>query len=137
VSEKATIGLLIDDEVGVEIDAIDLQCAARVSEIVPQASSSSRSFLVKVTGPCPPGVYSGMFARVLIPQGARKQLLVPQSAVGRIGQVEMVVVSTSASAADARSERRYVRTGVSTDDGKIEILTGLKAGEMVLAPFGI
>lgn len=137
VPETTAIGLNVDDEVGVEIDAIDLQCAARVSEIVPQASSSSRSFLVKVTGPCPPGVYSGMFARVLIPQGTRKQLLVPQAAVGRIGQVEMVVVSTSASAADPRSERRYVQTGATTDDGMVEILTGLKAGEMVLAQFGI
>lgn len=36
-------------------------------EIVPEAESASRTFSAKVTGPCPPGVYPGMFGRMLIP----------------------------------------------------------------------
>ena len=45
--------------------------AGTVSEIVPEAQSASRTFQVKVTGPCPTGIYSGMFGRILIPLRGR------------------------------------------------------------------
>jgi multidrug efflux pump subunit AcrA (membrane-fusion protein) len=79
-----------------------------------------------------------MFGRMMIPSGEREQLLVPADAVRSVGQLEMVkvVVDDAARASGARTvERRFVRTGATLGD-RIEILSGLKPGETVLASFG-
>jgi len=131
VPERVAVGLAVGQSVGVRIDAIDLRCEARISEIVPQAAPGSRSMLVKVTGPCPPGVYSGMFGRLLIPQGTRQQLLIPAAAVRRVGQLEMVTVVGSGD--DPSTETRYIVTGETPGD-QVEVLAGLAPNEHVLLP---
>jgi RND family efflux transporter MFP subunit len=128
VPESVAVGLKVGDKVGVRIDALDKQCQAQISEIVPQASPGSRSFEVKVTGPCPAGVYSGMFGRLLIPQGTRQQLLVPAAAVRRIGQLEIVQVVEPGP--PARLQDRYVTTGERAGD-MVEVLSGLSPDEQV------
>jgi membrane fusion protein (multidrug efflux system) len=139
VPERLALGLNIGETVEVEIEAIGMRCHGQVSEIVPQASPASRSLLVKVTGPCPPGVLSGMFGRMLIAQGERRQLLVPATAVRQVGQLEMVEVVTRAEDGEGGEDgvitrRRFVRTGERVD-GKVEILAGLEPGERVLETF--
>jgi len=138
VPERLALGLSIGDLVGVELQALDLQCQGQISEIVPQASPASRSLLVKVTGPCPPGVMTGMFGRLLIEDGRREQLLVPATAVRTIGQLQLVQVVSGAHEATgtppARTERRFVRTGPAVN-GSVEVLAGLAPGEKVLAHF--
>jgi RND family efflux transporter MFP subunit len=130
VPESLAVTLQIGQAVGVRLDALDLDCQASISEIVPQADPRSRAMLVKVTGPCPPGVYSGMFGRMLIQHGTQTRLLVPQTAVRRVGQLEMVEVDEG----QMRS-RRFVRTGETIGD-KVEILSGLAADETINAVFG-
>jgi len=132
VPARLAVGLAVGDPVGVRIDALGLNCQGNIHEIVPQASSSTRSMLVKVTGPCPPGVYSGMFGRMLIPDGQRQALLIPASAVRRVGQLQMVQVVHD----DGTASQRMVRTGQTTSDGQLEVLSGLHAGEKVDAGFG-
>lgn len=138
VPERLALKLKVDDPIGVEIDALGLACEGTISQIVPQASPASRSMLVKVTGPCPPGVYSGMFGRVLIPEGTRQQLRVPAAAVRRIGQLEMVQVIAADMSDDDQQrvvvERRFVRTG-EVEGGQVEVLSGLSPGEKVRARF--
>jgi RND family efflux transporter MFP subunit len=138
VPERLALGLSVGDTIEVEIEAIDLRCHGAVSEIVPQASPASRSLLVKVTGPCPPGVYSGMFGRMMIPSGERRQLLVPITAVRRVGQLEMVQIvhEEVAEGGDPTliARRHFVRTGARSDDA-VEILAGLEPGDRVLARF--
>ncbi|MCC6580035.1 MAG: efflux RND transporter periplasmic adaptor subunit [Phycisphaeraceae bacterium] len=126
VPERVALSLKVGDAVGVEIDAIDLSCQAQISEIVPEASSASRALLVKVTGPCPPGVYSGMFGRMLISQGKRQQMVIPADSVSRIGQLDMVLVQ-----AGEVPQRRVIRVGQATSDGMVEVLSGLLPGESV------
>ena len=67
VRESLTRRLQVGQSIGVQVEGLDKQCSGTVSEIVPEAQSASRSFQVKVTGPCPAGIYSGMFGRILIP----------------------------------------------------------------------
>ena len=67
VRESLTHRLQVGQSIGVQVEGLNKQCSGTVSEIVPEAQSASRSFQVKVTGPCPPGIYSGMFGRILIP----------------------------------------------------------------------
>ena len=99
-----------------------------ISEIVPEAEAESRSFAVKVTGPCPPNVYGGMFGRIFIPLEDEEVLLIPKSAVRRVGQLDLVDV-----AAPKRIIRRWVRLGRDFE-GDVEVLAGLSEGERVVVP---
>lgn len=126
VRESLTRRLSVGQTVDVRIDALDRTCQGRISEIVPQAETASRTFAVKVTGPCPPGVYTGMFGRLLIPLGQEKILVVPKSAVRRVGQLDMVEVVDN-----GRLLRRAVQLGGSFGDD-IQVLSGLREGEQVV-----
>ncbi len=102
---------------------------ATVEEIVPSADPLTRTFLVKAALPETPGLYPGMFGRLFIPLGTRKAVVVPQNAVRRVGQLEMVTVK------DGDTSRSYaVKTGQALEDGHVEILSGLAGGETLLTP---
>ena len=53
----------------------------------------------------------------------------PATAIARIGQLEYAMVVVH-----GRATRRMVTTGRTTDDGRIEILSGLAEGERVIVP---
>lgn len=86
VRESLAQRLQVGQPIEVQIESFNKLCVGTISEIVPEAESSSRAFHVKVTGPCPEGVYSGMFGRILIPLDAEQVLVVPRQAVQRVGQ---------------------------------------------------
>lgn len=125
VRESLTHRLEVGQEIPVKIEALSHACPGQVSEIVPEAESTSRSFEVKVTGPCPPGVYAGMFGRLMIPLDDQQVLVIPSEAVRRIGQLNVVQV-----AGDDRLQRRAVQLGRTFGDD-VEVLAGLSAGEQV------
>jgi hypothetical protein len=139
VRESLTSQLQIGQTIAVRIDGLDKQCSGTISEIVPEAQSSSRAFQVKVTGPCPAGIYSGMFGRILIPLGEEQVLVLPQWAVRHVGQLELVQV-----VANGRVIQRAIRMGrilgdVHDSEGQVlrdqvEVLSGLRQGEQVVVP---
>ena len=121
--------LLADgDIIEVQVESFNKQCIGTISEIVPEAESSSRAFHVKVTGPCPDGVYSGMFGRILIPLDEEQVLVIPRQAVQSVGQLELVNVATKGTVG-----RRAVRLG-RTIGNDVEVLSGLRDGEQVQVP---
>lgn len=126
VRESLALRLKPGDQIPARLDALGHECLATVSEIVPRAEAESRSFTVKVTGPCPPGAYSGMFGRISIPLEDEQVLVVPQAAVLRVGQLELVDVET-----ESGVRRRAIRTG-REHDGEVEVLSGLRAGDRVV-----
>jgi len=128
VRESLAHRLQVGKFVPVRIDALDLNCDGLVSEIVPEAESTSRTFSVKVTGPCPPGVYAGMFGRLLVPLDETEMLVIPREAVRRIGQMDVVDVAEA-----GMLHRRAIEVG-RTIDGKVQVLTGLREGEQVAVP---
>lgn len=128
VRESLAHKLKVGQEIEVKVDTMKTACSGTVSEIVPESSSASRTFQVKVTGPCPPGIYAGMFGRIYIPLADEQVLLVPEQAVRKVGQLEMVDVAEG-----GQTIRRAVRTGRSFGDD-IEILSGLREGEQVALP---
>jgi RND family efflux transporter MFP subunit len=130
VRESLTQRLEVGQTIDVRVDALDRVCQGTISEIVPEAESASRTFSVKVTGPCPPGIYSGMFGRLLIPLDEQEVLVVPESAVRRVGQLDMVQIL-----ADGRLQRRAVQLGRRFGED-VEVLSGLRAGERVALPEG-
>ncbi len=128
VRESLAQRLEVGQEIGVEIEGLGKRCTGTISEIVPEAQVASRAFQVKVTGPCPTGIYTGMFARMQIPLEEEEVLVVPHFAVRDIGQLELVDVVDS-----GHTILRAVRTGRRLD-GNVEVLSGLKAGEQVAIP---
>ena len=126
VRESLAQRLSVGQEIGVEIEGLDKNCSGGISEIVPEAQAASRAFQVKVTGPCPAGIYTGMFARMLIPLDQEEVLVVPRKAIHHVGQLELVDV-----AHDGATQRRAVRTG-RIFDRNVEVLSGLTTGEQVV-----
>lgn len=132
VRESLTRRLTIGQTVSVRVEALGKTCQGQVSEIVPEAESASRTFSVKVTGPCPDGIYSGMFGRLLIPLDDEEVLVLSRTAVRRIGQLEVVEVVEG-----GLLRRRIVQLGRPLEaphDGLVEILSGLREGEQVAFP---
>jgi membrane fusion protein, multidrug efflux system len=128
VRESLTRRLQVGQTIGVQVEGLNKQCSGTVSEIVPEAQSASRSFQVKVTGPCPTGIYSGMFGRILIPLQEERVLVIPRRAVREVGQLELVDVVKN-----GRPSRLPIRTG-RTFDEDVEVLSGLREGEEVVLP---
>ena len=125
VRESLAHRLSVGQMVGVRLETLHKQCQGEVEEIVPQATAASRSFEVKVAGPCPPGVYPGMFGRIEIPLDPQEAVYIPQGAVIEIGQLNLVDVVDGNT-----TSRRLIRLGRMMDDN-VEVLSGLKPGEQV------
>lgn len=125
VRESLALRLKVGQQLPARLEALGYECHATISEVVPEAQAESRSFQVKVTGPCPPGVYSGMFGRIFIPLEDEAVLVVPPGAVRRVGQLEEVDVVE-----DGEVRRRAVQLGRALDEGR-EVLSGLAEGERV------
>jgi RND family efflux transporter MFP subunit len=127
---ESLIGRLKEgQQVEVKIDRPPTVCMGTVSEIVPEGDPVARTFPVKVVGPCQPGVRKGMYAKLVIPLDRRELLVIPQSAVVRIGQLDVVEVAEGGSL-----RRRTVQLGSTlTLDNRemVQVLAGLREGEKV------
>jgi RND family efflux transporter MFP subunit len=97
----------------------------RVSEIVPAIDPGTRSFPVKIEL-TDPSLRSGLYVRVLVPEGRKQALLIPKTAIVEKGQLSGVYV------VDDRGVMTYrmVRTGRSYGD-RVEMLSGLRDGETI------
>jgi membrane fusion protein (multidrug efflux system) len=128
VREGLATTIRIGDEMEVRIDTHQREVTGVVQEMVPQAETGSRSFLVKVLLPRSEDLYTGMFGRLLIPAGERQRLCLPLAALEQVGQLEFVEVVRPG----GEIERRLVVTGEHSEQGQVEVLSGLASGETVL-----
>jgi RND family efflux transporter MFP subunit len=119
-------GLRRGETIGVRIEG--RRAEATVEGVVPAPTGeiyTVNAILENADGRFMPG----SAATLLVPRGVRPTLLVPAAAVMREGDLTGVVVLTPGG-----SERRWVRLGRAAEDGRIEVLSGLRAGETVLVP---
>lgn len=128
VRESLAQHLAVGQRVAVSVEAAGQRVDGEVEEIVPQAEPGSRTFLVKVRIPPSARVLAGMFGRMEVPVGERASLRVPEAAIERIGQLDFVTAIGPGGAA----ERRLVTTGARDGQGRVEVLSGLRAGESVV-----
>ncbi len=111
-------------EVGTDGKAV----TGKIERMVPAADPMSRQFEIHViVDNREHQIKSGMFARVAIGGAESQTLLVPEAAVFRRGQLQGLFVVDS----ENRARLRWVRTGV-RENGSVEILSGLNAGEQVV-----
>ena len=101
---------------------------ARVESVSPAGDPATRRFRVQLLAPNPgSALVSGLFARVLFRTGEDKTLSVPDEAIVRRGQLTGLFVLDE----DNTTRLRWVRLGRTSGD-RIEVLSGLSAGERVV-----
>jgi len=114
--------------VKVTLDAFRKEVDARVGEVVPALDPGSRTFTAKIDLPGGLPVRSGMYGRARFPLGEKQALVVPAAVIVEQGQVQRVYV------AEGGEARGRLITAGARFDGQAEVLSGLSAGEQVIAP---
>ena len=116
----------------VYISTLNRTMDGTIDEVVPTADPLTRTFLVKVRLPLQQGLFPGMFGRLLVPIEEREVVVVPESAVKRIGQLEVVMI-------DEKGEWKeiFIKTGRRLTGEKVEVLSGLNGNETVALTGGI
>jgi hypothetical protein len=110
----------------VTVIAGERRLAARVLRVQPSVDSSARTGLVKLQLDEP--LRAGTSVKVAIPIGTRDVVTVPQSVLVRRGQLTSVFVVGT----DRVARMRLITLGA-TDGGQAEVLSGLAAGEQIVA----
>src|ERR1017187_4020233 len=128
VEESRLAAIRVGQPVSVTLDSTDRNVDARVSEIVPAVDAASRAYTVKIDLPTVPAIRSGVFGRASFQVGSRALLAIPDGAVTERGQLQSALVADSGVA-----RIRLITTGQKMKD-RIEVLSGLTAGEKVIFP---
>ena len=128
VEEAHLAAIRVGQPVSVTLDSVDRTLEARVSEIVPAVDAASRTYTVKIDLPALPSLRSGVFGRAAFQLGSRPLLAIPAGAVTERGQLQSVVVVDNGIA-----RTRLITAGQKVKD-RVEVLSGLSAGEKVIFP---
>lgn len=119
--------LAIGDTLDIRLERPDTVMQGRVRRIVSEIDPRTRTQTVQIMlEPNDTPVLPGTFGRVRIPTTERDVYLIADTAVYRVGQLEMTQVLEN-----ERVIRRLVKTG-ETRDGRVEVLSGLQEGDVVL-----
>jgi RND family efflux transporter MFP subunit len=124
VDESVKVGQNVD----VTLDGIEGTVSARISEIVPSVDTASRSYTVKIDLPAMPQLRSGMFGRASFRHGSRAVLAIPARALIEHGQLQSLFV------ADGSVARTRLVTTARRGNDRLEVLSGLSAGESIIVP---
>jgi len=109
------------------IPSIDLKQKSTIREVVPQRDVKTRTITVKAPFSETAGLVPGLYGTLTFDTRASEVIVVPAEAVKVIGQLETVRVLENGAV-----RVRHVKTGRKLADGKVEILSGLSAGEKIL-----
>jgi RND family efflux transporter MFP subunit len=128
VEESRLTAIHVGQSVTVALDGLDKTFEARVSEIVPAVDAASRTNIVKIDLPAISPLRSGMFGRAVFPLGRRSVVAIPAAALTERGQMQSVMVAENGVA-----HTRIVTAGQKNKD-RVEVLSGLNAGEAAITP---
>lgn len=119
-ASKVKVGQHLPVKVG------NLKLTGIVTEVEGSADPVSHKFGVELKLEPAPGIIPGAYATVEIPATERERLVIPASAVRRVGALEYVFVVENGVA-----RLRLVKTGEKVG-GKVTVLSGLRKGETVV-----
>jgi membrane fusion protein (multidrug efflux system) len=114
--------------VGLAVPAAGYEGNVVLQEIFPISAAPSRTFKVRTEKLFVPGLIPGMFARLTIPLGKTRGILIPQAAVRQVGQLPMAEMLE-----EGRSRLQLLQLGRQVGD-KVEVLAGLRPGDRIIFP---
>jgi RND family efflux transporter MFP subunit len=127
VAESQREHLRIGDTLNVGHASGGATIPAIVEELSPSADPITRSLTAKLSLGSDDRLHAGQVARLLIPGSRNAELVLPEEAVVRRGQLELVYAVDDGGLAALK----LIRTGRRAD-GMIEVLSGLRGGERVV-----
>lgn len=128
ISEQSLASINTETPVTVRIDALGgREFAGHIRGIVPSGDDVTRRYEINILLPDDPALIPGMFGRAEIRLGTYQAPVVPQAAITRRGGLDGVFVLDNGIA-----RFRWLRTGLELN-GAVEVTSGLKGGEMILA----
>jgi RND family efflux transporter MFP subunit len=126
VREQLALTLTNGQNIEIELPNVNNTIMGKIEEIVPAANTGARSFLVKVRITYSEKLLPGMYARMLIPAGSEKKLMLPKENVAHVGQLNFVWVNVNGDI-----QRRFVRLG-KEQNGMVAVISGLVAGDEII-----
>lgn len=118
----------VGEKARVSVPAVHLEADLAIAEIFPISAPGSRTFKVRTGMLNNPALMPGMFARLSLPLGHSRGILIPQAAVATVGQLTMVPV-----ALNQTSQLRQVKLGRQVGE-QVEVLAGLQPGDRIVLP---
>ena len=122
VEESLLKGLKPGQRVTVELDSTR---ELPISEILPSLNAQTRTAIVRINLPIP-GLRTGMSGRIHLPGEERDAITVPATAIRSNGQLQTVFL------ANANRARAVMVTVGDARDGRVEILSGLDAKDVII-----
>ncbi len=116
----------LGDQVPVKIETLTQHFKAEINEIVPEVDPQTRTILIKASLPIINGLQPGLFGWLEQTCSQHKGLVIPVTALRKIGQLNIVKVIVN-----QRVQTRQVRIGKHYGQ-QIEIQSGLNEGETVI-----
>jgi RND family efflux transporter MFP subunit len=129
VQEQDILSIQPGKAVRVQIDAMPgKDITGRVAQVVPASDVRTHSFLVKVDIPADKGLITGMYGKAFFETGKREGIVIPKTAVVDISGLSGVYIVS----AGGNAVFQMIQLGEERE-GSVEVLTGLKAGDKVVA----
>jgi len=119
-------------QVQAQLDGAPAAVPVRVERIFPMADAGGHTTTVEFALPPGTGAHSGMYAEVILPDPHRQQSalpLIPESAIVWRGSLPAVFRVE----ADGSLKLRLIRVDEQTADGMVSVISGIKAGDTILA----
>jgi RND family efflux transporter MFP subunit len=131
VDERLVDKVKVDASADVSVDSIGAKFKGIIATVVHAVDPMSRTYLVKISVPADANEHrllkTGLYAKVLVPQGKKTTMLVPAKAVIEKGQLVGVY------AVDEHNvvSYRLIRIGKNFN-GSVEVLSGLGDGQRII-----
>jgi RND family efflux transporter MFP subunit len=126
IPEALAHNLNLETRLPLTVPTAKLKLIAQIRQIAPTVDPATRTTQVKLMLPADSELRSGQFARVTLVDNRATTLMINSKALRTNGQLQQVFVAEKGVAS-----MRLVRTGAAVD-GRIEILSGLQAGDQVV-----
>jgi RND family efflux transporter MFP subunit len=126
IRESLVANVKVNDSFTFHVEALNKDIGGVVREIVASVDPGSRTFLVKSCLANPDNLMPGMFGTVKMNVGSEDMILIPSSALIRIGELEYVFIVK-----EDETSKVFVRT-VKFSKDKLRVISGLHDGDKIL-----